>query len=151
MVHLALMNTEEFQEYLEIAIDSYAKENVISGNWKEVDSLNKSKKVYAELLPEGEKTENHYLFTIQANHQQVGIIWLGKVSDTTGYIYDFYILKKFRGHGYGKIAMNLIETEGKKLGFNKIGLHVFGHNLVARALYEKLGYEAININMFKEI
>ncbi len=47
--------------------------------------------------------------------------------------------------------MKEIEIIAKKLGMNKIGLHVFGHNKVARRLYEQLGYEITNINMVKVI
>ena len=32
-----------------------------------------------------------------------------------------------------------------------ISLHVFGHNRVARALYEKLGYETTNVNMTEKL
>jgi hypothetical protein len=32
-----------------------------------------------------------------------------------------------------------------------VGLHVFGHNAGARALYEALGYQPTNINMFKPL
>ena len=37
------------------------------------------------------------------------------------------------------------------MGLHKMGLHVFGHNLAARALYEKLGYVPVNINMEKQL
>jgi predicted GNAT family acetyltransferase len=30
-------------------------------------------------------------------------------------------------------------------------LHVFGHNQVARALYEKIGYEVTNVLMSKKL
>ena len=30
-----------------------------------------------------------------------------------------------------------------------VGLHVFGHNIVAQELYKKSGYEITNINMRK--
>lgn len=45
-----------------------------------------------------------------------------------------------------------IETIARQeLGMKKIGLHVFGHNKVARGLYEKLGYETTNVVMAKTI
>ncbi len=47
--------------------------------------------------------------------------------------------------------MKELEVIAKELGMKKIGLHVFGHNKVARGLYEKLGYEITNINMIKSI
>lgn len=145
------MNSNQFQVYLERAVIEYASEKVKAGNWQEDESVIKARRAYEELLPNGEKTENQYLYSIEEDGKQVGVIWLGKKSNTTGFIYDFYILEQYRGQGYGKQAMKLIEEEGKKLGLTKIGLHVFGHNKVAISLYEKLGYEVTNINMIKKI
>jgi len=47
--------------------------------------------------------------------------------------------------------MKEIEKVGQELGMKKIGLHVFGHNKVARGLYDKLGYQTTNVLMEKEI
>jgi RimJ/RimL family protein N-acetyltransferase len=48
-------------------------------------------------------------------------------------------------------AMTKLEGEAKRLGLDRIGLHVFGHNSAARPLYEKLGYVPTNINMVKHL
>ena len=53
--------------------------------------------------------------------------------------------------GYATEAFAALEGEARSRGLAGIGLHVFGHNPGARALYEKLGYEATNINMFKRV
>ena len=37
------------------------------------------------------------------------------------------------------------------MGLPGIGLHVFGHNDGARRLYERLGYEPVNIFMYKQL
>ncbi|WP_419719892.1 GNAT family N-acetyltransferase [Lysinibacillus fusiformis] len=47
--------------------------------------------------------------------------------------------------------MKEAEIIAKQLGMNKIGLNVFGHNKIARGLYEKMGYEITNITMAKTI
>ncbi len=44
-----------------------------------------------------------------------------------------------------------LEVEARRLNLEAIRLHVFGHNTAARPLYEKLGYEPTNINMFKSL
>lgn len=94
------------------------------------------------------------MYSIFQDQQLVGMIWIAKTSTTNpdqGYIFDFIIYEPHRGKGYGKQAMKEIEIIAKELGMNKIGLHVFGHNTIARGLYEKLGYEITNINMMKVI
>jgi ribosomal protein S18 acetylase RimI-like enzyme len=79
------------------------------------------------------------------------MLWLAKKTNDKGFIYDINILDNYQGRGFGKEAMKQIELIGKSLGLKKIGLHVFGHNKVARGLYEKLGYQTTNLIMEKEI
>ncbi|MFP7296846.1 GNAT family N-acetyltransferase [Neobacillus niacini] len=151
MIKLVLMNADEYQKYVSSAIKSYAKEKVLSGNWNQDESLSKAEEVYKRLLPKGEKTENNYLYTILNEDNSIGVIWLAQLSEEKGYIYDIKILEEYQGFGYGKEAMKQIEKVGQELGIKKIGLHVFGHNKAARALYEKLGYQTTNLSMEKEI
>ncbi len=79
------------------------------------------------------------------------MIWLGLVDNNLGFIYDFTILKSFRGQGLGEKAILLIEKKAKKTGVKKLKLQLFGHNLAAIGLYKKLGYQINNLNMSKEI
>lgn len=81
----------------------------------------------------------------------VGIIWISQKAPNEGFIYDFVIFEQYQGQGYGKKAMKEAEIIAKQLGMNKIGLNVFGHNKIARGLYEKMGYEITNITMAKTI
>jgi ribosomal protein S18 acetylase RimI-like enzyme len=152
MIKLVLMNSDEYQKYISSAIKSYAEEKVLSGNWNQEESISKAVEEYTRLLPKGEKTEGNFLYTIlNDDDKSVGVIWLAQLSEEKGYIYDIYILEKYQGFGYGKEAMKQIENVGQKLGMKKIGLHVFGHNKVARGLYDKLGYQTTNVLMEKEI
>lgn len=151
MINLTLMNADEYQRYLSSAIKTYAEEKVIAGNWKEEEALKKAEEEYTRLLPQGEKTEKNFLYTIRRDDEAVGVIWLAQKSEKLGFIYDIYILEKYQGQGYAKEALKGIESVGHKLGLKKIGLHVFGHNKVARGLYEKLGYETTNVLMEKDI
>jgi ribosomal protein S18 acetylase RimI-like enzyme len=151
MIKLVLMNADEYRKYLYSAIKSYAEEKVLSGNWTQEESISKAEEEYKRLLPKGEKTENNFLYTILDHDKAVGAIWLAQLSEEKGYIYDINIVEIYQGLGYGKEAMKQIENVGQKLGMKKIGLHVFGHNKVARGLYEKLGYQTTNVLMEKEI
>ncbi|MGR3762886.1 GNAT family N-acetyltransferase [Rossellomorea sp. NS-SX7] len=152
MVTLRKMTPEEYEQYLGTSVEDYAKEKVSAGNWEEKDSLQKAKEEFSTLLPDGENTENNYLYTIlNEKNEHAGIIWLAKKSPEKAFIYDIRILEEHQGKGYGKDTMNEIEKEAKQMDINKIGLHVFGHNKVARGLYEKIGYTTTNIVMEKEI
>ncbi|WP_432806565.1 GNAT family N-acetyltransferase [Mesobacillus maritimus] len=151
MVRLDKMNSSEFEQYLSHAIRGYADEHVKAGNWNEQEALSKATKEYERLLPDGEKTANHTLFTIRDEDKEVGMIWLAQRANDKGFIYDINIWEENQGRGYGKQAMIEIEKVARKLGLKSIKLHVFGHNRVARGLYEKLGYLETSIVMEKKI
>ena len=48
-------------------------------------------------------------------------------------------------------AFLAVEAEARRLGLAGIGLHVFGHNTGAQALYAKLGYVPTHINLYKPL
>ena len=75
----------------------------------------------------------------------------GAVENRKAFIYDIIINKEERSKGFGEKALNFLESEVNKLGLKHIGLHVFGHNKIARGLYEKLGYEITNLWLEKKI
>jgi len=55
-------------------------------------------------------------------------------------IYDIILDESSRENGHREKAMELLEIKVKKLGLKYIGLHLFGHNHVARSLYQKMWY-----------
>ncbi|MFJ6211566.1 GNAT family N-acetyltransferase [Lysinibacillus sp. NPDC092081] len=154
MITLKPMNQEEFKQYISYAIEDYAKDKIASGNWSEDKAIDLSRESFERLLPQNEKTENNHLFSIFHNDILIGMIWISQKAPTNpheGFIYDFVIFEQYQGQGYGKKAMKEAEIIAKELGMNKIGLNVFGHNKIARGLYEKMGYEITNITMAKTI
>ncbi len=66
-VSLLPMNEEAFSDYLQIAIQAYARDNVDSGRWDESDALERSIKEHEALLPEGVETKDNYLFNVVDN------------------------------------------------------------------------------------
>ncbi|HSM72095.1 MAG TPA: GNAT family N-acetyltransferase, partial [Anaerolineales bacterium] len=135
MSTLIPMTQTEFDEFLEHLVPSYAADNVRAGYWSEEESLEKSRKQTDALLPQGLQTENHYLFTLFDDDKPVGMIWMRAELDRpikSGYIFDVEIRQEFRGKGYGKQAMLLIEEMARELGITRMGLHVFAYNSVAR-------------------
>ncbi|MEE3805856.1 GNAT family N-acetyltransferase [Lysinibacillus fusiformis] len=154
MISLKPMNQEEFKQYISYAIEDYAKDKIASGNWSEDEAINLSRESFERLLPNGEKTENNHLLSIFHDNILVGMIWISQKAPKNpneGFIYDFVIFEQYQGQGYGKKAMKEAEIIAKELGMNKIGLNVFGHNKIARGLYEKMGYKITNITMAKTI
>ena len=56
---------------------------------------------------------------------------------------DIEIKKGFRGKGYGRESMNILELKIKEMNIFTIVLHVFLHNEIACALYNKIGYKEV--------
>ncbi|NWG08306.1 MAG: GNAT family N-acetyltransferase [Chloroflexi bacterium] len=154
MIQLTPMTQSEFDAFLERLIPEYAADNVRAGYWDASDALERSRKETARLLPQGLQTKDHHLFTLYAGNQAVGIIWLKANLDNpikNGFIFDVEVKKEFRGKGYGKKIMLLVEEKARELGLKSLGLHVFGYNMVARNLYESIGYEVSSLNMVKQL
>ncbi|GCE07440.1 GNAT family N-acetyltransferase [Dictyobacter aurantiacus] len=156
MVILEPMSEVDFQSYLDFAVADYAQEHVKSGRWSQEEALEQSRKQYAELLPNGVASPDQYLFTIvDPDHQRkVGILWFARearAGQHAAFVYDVRIDEEYRHQGYGSQAFLEMEKKVRDLGLSRIGLHVFGHNQPALAMYQKLGYVATNIVMAKDL
>lgn len=154
MIRLVSMTKSEFETYMEKVVPEYAAENVIAGYWSEEEALERSRKVFTNLLPRGLKTENNYLFRVQLeeNREKVGMIWMKHEAPRPhGFIYDIALDKAQRGKGYGKQTMLALEEFARRLGIETLALHVFAYNEAAMRLYKGLGYEVTSQNMTKKL
>ena len=156
MILLQPMNETEYQEYLDGAVAEYAQEHVKAGRWSSEEALQEARKEYQALLPDGVNSKNQYLYTIvdEETGAKVGMLWFAateRAGERVAFVYDVIIYEQFRRHGYGEQAFLAMETKVRELGLKKIGLHVFGHNHAARAMYEKLGYIITNVQMSKSL
>ena len=150
------MNAEEFAAYVEQAIPEFARHKVASGQWSEASSLELSRQGYDELLPQGLATPENFLFTVReaATRKVVGALWYAiqeRAGGRIAYVYDVLVESQYRRRGYATQAFQALEAAVSSLGLSGVALHVFGHNKAAQALYAKLGYQATNIIMFKEV
>lgn len=149
------MTPAAFERYLTYAVSNYAEVNVISGRWKKEDALALSKAAFDEHLPQGLNTPGHHLFEIKDNGSvTVGDLWVGVVNKNgirSAFIFEIRILPEFRRQGHGTRAMKALEPIVRSFGLSDIGLHVFGYNHEAQALYRKLGYSVLDLNMVKRL
>jgi ribosomal protein S18 acetylase RimI-like enzyme len=149
------MTESEFAAWCDSIIPNYAAERVKSGDWPESDAIDRSRASLDELLPRGIETPDNHLFTIvDANGESVGMLWFAakeRSGNRIAYVYNIAIDPRFRRQGHAERAFDALEREASRLGLKGIALHVFGHNRGARSLYEKLGFEATDITMFKPL
>lgn len=142
-MNLIEFTQKDFEAYWNFALNTYANELSRSNNSTFLKSLKIAKKQLGGLLPYGILTKHQFLYRCSSEFGDVGMIWVGlylERGEMHAFIYDFHIWKEYRGKGFSKIVMSLIEKKAKYLGAKFLGLHVFRHNNIAFNLYEKLGY-----------
>ena len=155
MIHLEPMTAEELERFLERSIPEYAADHVRDGQWNEAESIERSREEHRQLLPQGVESPDNFLRTIRdETGRRVGELWYNWDTEAARpqlFIYWIGIDAAYRRRGYGEAAMGLIEAEARRLGAERIALHVFGGNRVAQSLYAKLGYVPTNVLMAKRL
>jgi ribosomal protein S18 acetylase RimI-like enzyme len=93
------------------------------------------------------------MFRLTAGEQPVGWLWLAVPfpggDPAMAWVNYVQVDPEFRGRGYGRQAMVLAEREAVARGMTSVGLNVHGPNVVARALYDSLGYQVTAQQMKK--
>lgn len=151
MITLEPIQQEDFERFLEQGIREYAADHVRNGNWPAEGALERSRKEFESLLPDGIQSPHQYLWSITDDgEKKVGVLWV-QVKDGKAFIYDFVIDEAFRGRGFGKQALAAMEEKLNAMDVESVGLHVFGDNLGAQELYKKVGFQITGIHMQKKL
>ena len=141
MVKLIPMQQEDFEIFLERGIREYAADHVRNGNWLADGSLERSKREFEQLLPEGIHSKNQFLFTImdETGDDKIGTLWV-QVKNQKAFIYDFIIEESLRGKGYGKQALMALDEKLKSMNVESVGLHET--TLLRRNCIRKWGFKS---------
>lgn len=148
------MTADEYDDWLPGAVTSYANEHVRAGSMPADQAQQLAKKQFVDLLPDGLSTSAHHLLTPELDGTVVGLLWLHIPVDAdhpTAFIYDVEVDEEMRGRGLGRAVMIAGEHYARARGAVSMRLHVFGTNVVARHLYESLGYDVTNVMMAKSL
>ena len=159
---LVPMQAATFDVYREESIRSYAEENIAAGRWPAEGAIERSRRDYAELLPQGLATPDNFLYEIHSGSNvtatspivRVGYLWLAIVEKNGvrgGYVYDLEIAPEHRRQGHAETAFRAMEVLAREMGLPSVGLHVFANNPGAQKLYLKLGYGITGLNMIKHL
>jgi ribosomal protein S18 acetylase RimI-like enzyme len=149
MVKLEPIQQEHFDRFLERGIREYAEDHVRNGNWPAEGAIERSRKEFENLLPDGIHSRDQYLWSIvDEAGNKIGVLWV-QVKEQKAFIYDFIIDEAFRGKGYGKQALAAMDEKLKSMDVESVGLHVFGDNITAQGLYKKMGFEITGMHMKK--
>ena len=145
----------EFGEWLPQQVAGYAALIVASGAMPAQAAREKAERDTARYFGGGAATPGQLVFRIMAGRVGVGWLWLGvpgpEPDPRMAWVFEIEIESAFRGRGYGRGAMRLAEDEARARGMTSLGLNVHGQNMVARSLYESLGYEVTALQMKKHV
>ena len=147
MLELKPMNQDQYNNYITYSKNNYAQEIIKSRGIGIEEATQITNKEFDALLSDGLKSKNQYLYTIENNeNENIGIMWFSSQSnhgDNELYLFDVEVNKEYRGKGYGRKSMDLLESKVKEFNMHTISLHVFLHNKIAYSLYNKIGYKEV--------
>jgi ribosomal protein S18 acetylase RimI-like enzyme len=151
---LRLLRPDEYLAWRDTEVVEYAKDIHENGNTPLEAAQHKAEADMAEILPQGLDTPKHWVFVLEAAGESVGRLWLSE-REIDGrraiFIFDIHVDEAFRGRGYGRAAMELVERESRSRGIHRVELNVFGGNTVARGLYKSVGYIERSVRMAKDL
>ena len=145
------MTGDEAMSWFPKEMEDYVLERVRAGEDLEV-TRKMVQEQSAEFAPGGVPAPSNHFFWQVDDDEVVGALWLGAPiprAQSTWYVSFVVVEENFQGRGYGRAAMQAAEAFAKEQGGAYLGLNVFGHNPVARRLYDSLGYQAMATTMRK--
>lgn len=153
---LTPINPNAFSAYRQTAAAGYAQDNIACGRWPREGALQRALEDFDESLPQGLATPDNFIYEIQdeASGTPVGVLWFACIVKNglkSAFVYDIEIKPEYRRRGYARQAFVALESIVLALGLASIGLHVFGQNPGAQALYNSLGYGVTGVNMLKHL
>lgn len=150
MVRLEPMTQAEYDGWRVSSVEQYSQEFVKAGMLTDEDARERGEADFARLLSEGLATDGHELYTAYNDSKEVGTLWLfskGSALGVESFVYELAVHADMRRRGFGKAIMMLATDMSRQRGMVAISLHVFGHNIGARALYDSLGFEVTSTTM----
>jgi ribosomal protein S18 acetylase RimI-like enzyme len=145
-VVLRWMTADEIAAYFSDAVETFADETMAADpSLTREAALVNAREVHERILPQGVDTPGHdFLVALDAaTGRRIGITWLFH-QERAAFVYDVEVDAAERGKGYGRALMDAAAERLRGLGMEVLGLNVFGHNHVAHALYDALGYRVVD-------
>lgn len=154
---LRAMDDQQFQDFFSSQTQEYAQQKMLNHAWTKQEAQFRAEEEFKLLLPDQQHTYHNFLYVVQQAEQTVGYVWLAEVMDGDYsarpylFLYDFAILNDFQDQGFGQKALNLVIQQAHDLGYQELGLHVFGINQKAQHLYHKLGFQVTDVTMKRSV
>lgn len=154
MIVLHEMTEAGFAEFKPIITEEFAQELARNYRLDIEEARQNSAKQIDGMLVQGLATQNQFLYDIlnseNGSDQRIGYLWVEADEERRrAFISYIYLHEPFRGQGFGRQTLELLENKMRERNIARIGLHVFASNTVALDLYRKVGYKLTSYNMQK--
>lgn len=149
-VHLIALTEAEYAEFAEEQVLEYANQLVRAGEVDGEHGVATARARLADLLADRLRASAHeFLAAVAAQDgARVGWIWLSPAPEFLGpghdgarWLSQITVGERHRGRGWGRAILLELERRLVALGVEQLWLRVFDWNVVARRLYESLGFE----------
>ncbi|WP_448811594.1 GNAT family N-acetyltransferase [Agromyces bauzanensis] len=150
-IRLVPKSDDDTARWLPVAMAAYERARIAAGD--SPDQAAAARRASEEqFFPEGRPVEGHFLFTIVADGEDAGWLWIGPSPDAASWwVWDIAVHDTQRGRGIGRAAMLLAEDVARSQGANEMRLNVFAYNEPAIRLYDALGYETAAMHKHKRL
>jgi len=139
----------ETEEFVEQQVAEYAEEKRHAGHWTAGEAIARARNSIRSLIgPDPSKRGHRFFKGIEPGGRRIGWIWIGPPPEVFAveggqWLYQITVEPSMRGKGFGRGILDALEHQLEQEGFKSLQLNVFKWNVVARNLYESMGYEVV--------
>jgi ribosomal protein S18 acetylase RimI-like enzyme len=150
-IRLVPKTEDETARWLPVAMAAYEAARIAAGDSPE-QAAEARRMSEEQFFPDGRLIEGHFLFTVVADDEDAGWLWIGPSPDgSSWWIWDIAVHEHRRGRGLGRATMLLAEDFARSQGASTMRLNVFADNTAAIGLYDSLGYETASMHKQKRL
>jgi len=150
-IRLVPKSDDETARWLPVAMAAYEHARIAAGDTAE-QAVVARRASEEQFFPDGRLIDGHFLFTVVADGEDAGWLWIGPSNDAaTWWVWDIQVHDSFRRRGIARATMLLAEDVARSQGASAIRLNVFAYNEGAIRLYDDLGYETASMHKQKRL
>jgi ribosomal protein S18 acetylase RimI-like enzyme len=153
MVTLRPMTEAEFAVFKVFMYRDYAEAQARGAGMPVAEVADTARAQIDHLMQEGLRSPGQrYWKLVTQQGTAIGDLWVQiEAEKRHAFIYFVGVDASSRGQGYARQALCALDDVLRAHGVTRISLNVFGDNVIARHLYEGLGYQPAAILMRKDI
>lgn len=153
-IQLIRMRADDFGAFALRAIGACGQGKALAGEWSAHEAPERAAADFAQQLPAGLATPGHHLFVLHVPDEgrPVGELWLAEHlvgQHKVAVLRHLHIATADRQRGFAKQALRMAEALARQLACHEMRLQLFGHNAIARTMYDGLGFRIMSMELTK--